>query len=248
MKQCIFVLGIMLMLSACKKESNTTEVLQGKYRTTNMATVSPIVMYLQNRKIYDTAIINPFLRSLNATGSFVNSATEIFNDTLLTIDFKENNLVEYKQFRYPTVSNIATIRQLNTTEIEIKNRDTLTVTYTDIGNSLDPYGSCDTLGRLTTKASPSLFFVDTVYLPNGTFGRLVSVYRFNLLQMNGVFSLPLKTIAYGTSYSYSNGFSGSCRGVMRNEWDIFPAENIESKLRVKDTLVVQTKTVALKKI
>lgn len=247
MKQYILGLGIILILSECKKESNTTEVLQGKYRTTNMATVSPVVMYLQNRKIYDTAIINPFLRSINAIGGFVNSATEILNDTLLTIDFKENNLVEYKQFRYPAVSNIATIRQLNTTEIEIKNRDTLTAGYSLINDPLNPKTYCDTLLRLTTKALPSIFFVDTIYLPNGNIGRLVGVYRFNLLEMNGELSLPLKTIAYSTSYNYSSGFSGYCHGML-NEWDIFPAENFESKLRVTDTIVVQTKTVALKKI
>jgi hypothetical protein len=242
MREVILCCTIVILSVSCKKESNTSRTLTGKYQSASTANVDPAVMYVQNKRMTDTAVINPYLRKKNTIALFTFSSAEPVQDSLLLLDFKNNNTVDYTRRSSLFYSFTATLRNLSPVGFVIENNDSIIVAYIN-PFSTQNFFHCDTLNNLVLKVSDRYHYNIFTGVPNYT-ATYIATPRFPLIEENGQLFLPLMTVSLSASFNYSNN-SGSCSSSFKNDWNI-PADNIESKLALRDTVVVQTKKVLLR--
>ena len=240
MKLYLFVFVLLVGLASCNKEfvPDNITVFDGKYQTEKTIYLKPMVMYVQNRQITDPAIINPYLSRHGYSSYFSTASTQTITDTILAITFGNNDSVSYKVNINPGTYQ-AKKMQSSASELLFQRYDSISLIVFPPGPL--PKIRCDTLSSFVHKITPITHYVNYI-----TYGVHYIVPRFALQIINGELILPMITIASNSYWNYASS-SGNCALGMWNTHNI-KKDNIESNLLLRDTIVVQEKSVKLIKV
>ena len=247
MKTPYLLLSLFVMLISCRKnEQRDPLILSGAYETINTITVERPVMYIKDKKITDSSIINTYLRHYNFLDSFTYSRTETLNITMLKLKIGNNdsvqfNLKEPSRFSFGDSLFNAKKILLPDNEILIKRTDS-SVHFTYI----NPPGqiNCQDSTTSVLKSYPLSYKYQYDYYANSV--TQVQFGGFPLTYKNGTLALNLYTI-------YSNGKCSNASGSMEWEMGIKNTRGIKRKdlgenMQATDTIVMQEKYLPLKKI
>ena len=240
MKLYLFVFVLIVALASCNKEfvPDNITVFDGKYQTEKTIYLKPMVMYVQNRQITDPAIINPYLSRHGYSSYFSTASTQTITDTIMAITFGNNDSVSYKVNINPGTYQ-AKKMQSSASEWLFQRYDSISFIVFPPGPL--PKIRCDTLSSFVHKITPITHYVNYI-----TYGVHYIVPRFALQIINGELILPMITMASNSYWNYASS-SGNCTLGMWNTHNI-KKDNIESNLLLRDTIVVQEKSVKLIKV
>lgn len=242
MKIVFIILPFLLLSTSCKKdEADKTTNVQGTYQTSKTVFIQPPIMYLQNRQITDSGIINSYLRKKGAINHFFYTSTQTITDTLLKIIFGPNDSATLK---YKNIPDIIKAKKILSTsnELIIQHYDSVMLS---LSSYPETFHRCDTLGKFISKL-PLLFHYNLLPPASGQYGYKVITPRFQLFYQNEELQLPMLSSCYNTTYNYPTSM-GSCEFTIVDYW-ILKGSDIEYNLRLTDTIVIQEKSVGLKKI
>ena len=249
MKKIVFITAVVIIIAGCQKNTDpfipgNDLVLTGTFQTENTVYLKPVVMYVQNQQITDPAIINPYLSRHGYSSHFSSSTTQTITDTALVVHFGNNDSVSFKVAVHPALLYGRKTQTL-ANEWVIQRSDT-------IKYFIDPYPSqqirCDTLFSKVTKIKNIFLYM---VLPGGSGGTgyyaLVSnVFRAPLQVIDNQLQFPQMTVVTNSVWNYPAS-SGNCKGAVWDVWNI-KNDNIENNLLPRDTIVVQVKSIKMKKV
>lgn len=233
-KLFLLVFGSIILLG-CKKSTLSDFSIHGFYRTEQIATVGPPVMYVRNAIITDTGIINNYLRSKNFFNRFTYNSIESAPDSLLLAEFLNNASVKYIRGGWPAFRT-GIKNALSGSDLAIQSNDTFTLI-------LDPYPGfrvrCDTLGSIIQKY-PGLIFLNIFNGGSGQMAIAKLVDQILLSFENG------QLIYHAANYSLSSTAAhGSCTSTGNTYISNIIPDDIETKLLVYDTIVYQAKKIRM---
>lgn len=241
MKPALIIFSILLLFLGCKKNDYSITKLEGTYQTSNTVLVQAPVMYLQNRQITDTGIINNYLRRHNLSYNIIYTPTQNIQETLLTLIFK-NGSVNYIP-KGKTTPLKASLIEYSDNEFLIQQKDTF---FWGIKSYPERFRRCDTLINSTYKF-PHIY--NYIFIPgqfNGYIGYRTHNLQFPLLFKKGKLILPLINNIANATWNYTS-YQGNCRYAFQNIMNL-KASGIENNLKLTDTIIVQEKSVELIKI
>jgi hypothetical protein len=232
MKNLILFLFIVL-LASCSKSNNEFPVIpEGIYQTGNTVYTRPVVMYVQNRLITDTGIINPFLRFYNYTNYFTTNSSYTITDTLLKIQIFNNDSVRMRIGPVDTFCSGHTNR-FSPSELVISKDDSYSLR---LSNVFGRGTRCDSIEK---KISKFPWHIEETII-SGFPDIILTVWqKFPLLFVNGELELPVLSRAVASA----NASGIRCSAAV-NTWGI-DNTGLENILGNSDTIVVQVRTLKL---
>ena len=238
MKNCYLFAASMLLLCACGKDDDTSELnLPGKYRSDNHIMAAAINMYTSSGQLNNTSLIDKFIRRHRMSDSFSRTDVAIPNGNFLTLSISPDNRVTFVS---TTPDNSRSPDSLKT-EIVSRSQDYLALANLDSVSVVSSESSnrCEQLAKNINQVQPNKR-CRTVSVVSGSFSQLCW-YRPTsaLLIKDGTLRLPL--FSWIISSRQNGFFCGSGYGNTRNTLN--PA--VLNQLQVGDTIVVQVRQVPL---
>ena len=235
-----------IMMSCSKSEQREIQELSGAYETIPVITIQPPVMFVKNRKINDSSIINTYLRHYNFIDSFTYNRSETLNLTLLKIKFGNHDSVQFnlkEPGRFHFGDSLFNAKKIlfPDDEILIKRTDsTSRFTYLNTPGQIN----CQDSTTSVLKNYPLSYKYQYNYYDNSVIE--VQFGGFPLTYKNGTLSLHLYTI-------FSNGKCSNASGTM--EWSVgiknslgIKRNDVGENMHATDTIVIQEKYLPFQKI
>jgi hypothetical protein len=236
----VFLVAIVFF--SCTKNSQTnSQLVAGKFISGNNISIKPPVMYVQDKQITDSAIINLYTRSHNIYKYYTYATAQNIVDTFLQLEFGAHDTVFYKHNK-STKSFKGVIKKYSNSLFLLQDIDSAKLAIDSYPENLN---RCDTLFGIGVQFRPEFRYTIHSIDIYGSIGYKSYASAFPILEENGQLILPILTYSFSTKYNYPNS-SGNCSNTAIDVFQL-KAAAIENNLFANDTIVVQEKRIIFKK-
>lgn len=238
LKRLSIGVSLLALLTSCEKGPDPTIQLEGSYETSNTIVPSPIQLYTTGgRRITDQQAIKSFIKRRHAEEYFLFANQTIPDSSSIELRFQPANKVTLS-FKQPNQS-----ARVIETEITARTQEQLTLTTvaeSSFFKTTDgPSNHCAELGDKIKTVYPVLNW-QAVSHASGYSGSYCTGRETRVLTLKN--GKPVLTLMSWAVLAYGN--FGGCSSAYNNEWNTFNT-SLPTQLGSKDTIMVQTKEVAL---
>ncbi|MDF7810253.1 hypothetical protein [Hymenobacter sp. YC55] len=232
--------ALLTLLTSCEKDPDPIIQLEGTYETSNTIVPGPIQLYtMGGRRITDQQVIKSFIKRRRAEEYFLFGNQTIPDSSSIEVQFQPAGKV-ILSFKQPN-------QNAKVVETEITARTQEQLTLTTLAESRffkttdGPSNHCTELGDKIKTVYPELNW-QAVSSASGYSGSYCTGRETRVLTLKN--GKPVLTLLSWAVLAYGN--FGGCSSAYNNEWNTFNTA-LPAQLGSKDTVMVQTKEIALLK-
>ena len=232
--------ALLALLTSCEKDPDPTIQVEGAYETSNTIVPGPIQLYTSGgRRITDQQVIKSFIRRRHAEEYFLFGNQTIPDSSSIEVLFQPADKV-ILSFKQPNQKE-----RVVETEITARTQEQLTLTTVAESKFFkttdSPSSYCAELGDKIKTVYPELNW-QAVSHAGGYSGSYCTGRETRVLTLRN--GKPVLTLMSWAVLAY--GSFGGCSSAYNNEWNTFNT-SLPAQLGSKDTVMVQTKEIALLK-
>ncbi|UOQ67269.1 hypothetical protein MUN86_05095 [Hymenobacter volaticus] len=232
--------SLLALLTSCEKDQDPTIQLEGRYETSNTIVPGPIQLYTTGgRRITDQRVIQSFIQRRHVEEYFLSANQTISDSSSIEVQFVSADKVRLS-FKRPKHND-----KVIETEITARTQEQLTLTTlaeSKFFKTTDgPSNHCAELGDKIKTVYPVLNW-QAVSSASGYSGSYCTGRETRVLTLKN--GKPVLTLMSWAVLAYGN--FGGCSSAYNNEWNTFNT-SLPAQLGSKDTVMVQTKEIALLK-